>query len=153
MRNRIQSTLLQSRAVVHTPRRARRLNFQNTSGHARTLVRTLWSHGKLSVRPNHTTMEVDNAIFVLQKNTTSWPQTEVLPLIKELNWLTIAVKKTNINWNILNLFPKNMFYICSTSTTGTELIPHTPTLICFYHLVVWIVFSPWPRARIFAHLT
>ena len=51
-----------------TGRTARRLNFRNTSRHARTLVRTLPSHGKSSVRPNHTTMEVDNAVFVSQKN-------------------------------------------------------------------------------------
>ena len=51
-----------------TKRRARRLNFRNTSGHARTLVRILSSHEKSSVRLNHTAMEVDNAIFVSQKN-------------------------------------------------------------------------------------
>ena len=84
------------RSCSDTGRRARRLNFRNTSGHARTLVRILSSHGKSSVRPNHTTMEVDNAIFVSQKNITSWPQTEVLPLIKELSWLTSAVTKTKM---------------------------------------------------------
>ena len=47
-----------------------RLNFQNRSGHARTLGRILSSHGKSSVRPNYTTMKVNNAVFVWQKNIT-----------------------------------------------------------------------------------
>ena len=48
-----------------TARRARRLNFQNTSRHTRTLVRILSTHGKSFARPNHTTMEVHNAMFCL----------------------------------------------------------------------------------------